>query len=58
MYAMSWERDTTEYKYESIQHGYEVIDYQDEEPLEISLEEMLELEDEMELEVLENEIYG
>ena len=58
MYAMSWERDTTEYKYESIQHGYEVIDYQDEEPLEISLEEMLELEDEMELEELENEIYG
>lgn len=54
MYAMSWERNTQDYKYESIQHGYEV-DYYDEEELdivEISLEEMLELEDEMELEEL------
>ena len=58
MYAMSWERDYNSYKYETIQHGYTVEDYQDEEPLEISLEEMLELENEMELEELENEIYG
>jgi|DEB19_MinimDraft_3_1074340.scaffolds.fasta_scaffold00002_150 hypothetical protein len=58
MYAMSWERNTRDYKYESIQHGYEVLDYQDEEPLEISLEEMLELEnEEMEMEEL-GEIYG
>jgi hypothetical protein len=51
---MSWERDTRNDKYESIQHGYEV-EYYDEveaDPIEISLEEMLELEDEMELEEL------
>ena len=55
---MSCERNTRDYKYESIQHGYEVLDYQDEEPLEISLEEMLELEnEEMEMEEL-GEIYG
>ena len=55
---MSWERNTRDYKYESIQHGYEVLDYQDEEPLEISLEEMLELEnEEMELEEM-GEIYA
>ena len=50
----SWERNTNEYKYETIQHGYEV-EYYDEEELdivEVSLEEMLELEDE-ELEEME-----
>lgn len=55
MYQMSWERDTRNDKYESIQHGYEVVDYYDDEELdvvEISLEEMLELEDE-ELEEME-----
>ena len=41
----SWERNSQEYKYESIQHGYE-SEYFDEEPIEVSLEEMLELEDE------------
>ena len=48
-YLMSWERDTRNDKYESIQHGYEVEEYYDEveaDPIEISLEEMLELEDE------------
>ena len=48
----SWERNNNEAKYEAIQHGYEV-EYFDEEPLEISLDEMLELEDEeLELEEL------
>jgi hypothetical protein len=45
----SWDRDLHEKKYESIQHGYEVVDYYDDDELdvvEISLEEMLELEDE------------
>jgi hypothetical protein len=43
---MSWERNSQEYKYESIQYEDDVAEYFDEEPLEISLEEMLELEDE------------
>ncbi len=59
MYAMSWERDVREYKYESIQTPYSVEYYEEEEPIEISLEEMLELQDEdLELEELEGEIYG
>ena len=47
MYAMSWERDTTSYKYETIQHGYavEFDEYEDEER-DLSLEELLELEEE------------
>ena len=51
----SFDNTDNSYKYESIQHGYEVIEYYDEEELdivEVSLEEMLELEDE-ELEELE-----
>jgi hypothetical protein len=54
-YLMSWERDTRNDKYESIQHGYQIEEYYDEEELdvvEISLEEMLELENE-ELEEME-----
>jgi len=52
----SWERNSNEYKYETIQHGYEV-EYFDEEPVEISLDEMLELEnEELELEELEEAI--
>ncbi|NDB85784.1 MAG: hypothetical protein EB127_24245 [Alphaproteobacteria bacterium] len=46
----SFDNTNTDYKYESIQHGYE-IEYYDEEPIEISLDEMLELEnEELELE--------
>ena len=45
-YLMSWERDTRNDKYESIQHGYSQIDeYEDEEDLEIveiSLDEIME----------------
>jgi hypothetical protein len=46
----SFDNTDNSYKYESIQHGYE-IDYFDEpaDDVEISLDEMLELEDEMEL---------
>ena len=57
-YLMSWERNTQNEKYESIQHGYSQIDfYEDEEDLEIveiSLDEMLDngydFENEMEME--------
>jgi hypothetical protein len=53
----SFDNNKTEYKYESIQHGY-AIEYYDDEPLELSLEEMLELEDEeMEMDELE-ELYA
>ena len=45
-YLMSWERNTQNDKYESIQHGYSQIDfYEDEEDLEIeeiSLDEIME----------------
>ena len=45
-YLMSWERNTQNDKYESIQHGYSEIDfYEDEEDLEIveiSLDEITE----------------
>lgn len=47
----SWERNANAYKYESIQHGYEVEYLDDEqEPIEISLDAMLEDEEELELE--------
>lgn len=52
---MSWERNSHDYKYESIQHGYSVIEDYDEnevDPIEVSLEQMLELENE-ELEIEE-----
>ena len=45
MYAMSWELNNRNYKYESIQHGYSEIDFYDEEENEIeeiSLEEIME----------------
>jgi len=53
----SFDRTDNSYKYESIQHGYEVEYYDDEEinPIDVSLEEMLELEDEA-LEELETAV--
>ena len=51
----SFDRVDNSYKYESIQHGYAVEYYDEEEladPIEVSLDEMLELEDE-ELEEME-----
>ena len=43
-YLMSWERNTQNDKYESIQHGYSQIDeYEDEDfTKELSLDEMIE----------------
>jgi hypothetical protein len=53
----SFDNKDNSYKYESIQHGYEIEYYDDEEinPIEISLDEMLELEDEA-LEELETAV--
>lgn len=53
-YAMSWDRDYNSYKYESIQHGYEVefTEYETERDLSLDelLEKELELEEQLELE--------
>ena len=49
----SWERNTNSYKYESIQHGYEIdyLDDEEQEPTEFSLDAILEEEqEELELE--------
>ena len=48
MYAMSWERDTTSYKYETIQHGYEIQFDEYETDRDLSLDELLENELELE----------
>jgi len=57
MYAMSWERNSNEYKYESIQHGYtvEFDEYETGSDI-ISLDAILEKELETELE-LEGEVF-
>ena len=55
MYQMSWERNSNEYKYETIQSNYSVEfdEYEDERDL--SLDQLLEQELELEeLEELEN----
>ncbi len=56
----SWEVNNTEYKYEAIQYYAPVESYSHlDNELEISLEEMLELQDdEIELEELEGEVYA
>jgi hypothetical protein len=54
MYAMSWERNSNEYKYESIQHGYEVEFDEYETERDLSLDELLEKE----MEIEEMEILG
>jgi hypothetical protein len=51
MYAMSWELNNKEYKYESIQHGYEVAFDEYENDGDLSLDELLEKELEQELEL-------
>lgn len=48
MYAMSWERDVNSYKYESIQHGYEVEFDEYETERDLSLDELVEKELELE----------
>jgi len=52
MYAMSWERDVSTYKYESIQDPYSVeFDEYESSERDLSLDELLENElDEMEIE--------
>jgi hypothetical protein len=49
---MSWERDTRDAKYESIQHGYEVqFDEDESDVVELSLDALLENEiEELEIE--------
>jgi hypothetical protein len=55
----SWENNNNDYKYETIQHYAPVESYSHlDDELEISLDEMLELEDEIEMEELEGEIYA
>ena len=56
MYAMSWELNNKDYKYESIQHGYSEIDFYDEEEsdelsLDVMIDEGFDLEDETEMEM-------
>ena len=48
MYAMSWERDVSSYKYESIQHGYEVEFDEYETERDLSLDELVDKELELE----------
>lgn len=57
MYAMSWEINNNEYKYESIQHGYYSDTYEEDElTKDLSLDELMEdgfdvgFDEEMELE--------
>jgi hypothetical protein len=52
MYAMSWERNPSEYKYESIQDSYVVNEYFDDEADEISLDVLLEKEIDAEFDAL------
>ena len=54
MYAMSWERNVNEYKYESIQDPYYVEYIEDETEKDLSLDELLEKESEL-LEEMEME---
>lgn len=56
MYAMSWERDTREAKYESIQHGYTSIDYVDDASDELSLDELMLNGFDVEIEINEMEM--
>ena len=56
MYAMSWEINNRDYKYESIQHGYTNYDTYEEDELtkDLSLDELM--EDGFDLELEENEM--
>jgi len=58
MYSMSWERDYNSYKYESIQHGYEIeFDENEIDSDEISLDALLEKEQEIEEMELLGEVF-
>lgn len=54
MYAMSWDRDYSLYKYETIQDPYSIEYVEDEVKIDLSLDELLEKE-ELELEEMELE---
>ena len=56
MYAMSWEINNRDYKYESIQNGYTNYDNYEEDELtkDLSLDELM--EDGFDLEIEENEM--
>ena len=57
MYAMSWELDNRDYKYESIQHGY-TVEFDDvEHDGDLSLDELLEKELEVEEMEIEGEVF-
>ena len=57
MYAMSWEINNQDYKYESIQHGY-TIEFDDvEHDRDLSLDELLEKELEVEEMEIEGEVF-
>ena len=57
-YAMSWERDVNSYKYETIQHGYEIeFDEYETDSEVISLDALLEKEAELEEMELEGEVF-
>lgn len=57
-YAMSWERNTQDYKYESIQHGYVVeFDENETDSETISLDSLIEKELEIEEMELEGEVF-
>ncbi len=55
----SWETNNTDYKYEAIQYYTPVESYSHlDDELDLSLDEMLDLQDEEEMEELEGEIYA
>jgi hypothetical protein len=57
MYAMSWELNNNDYKYESIQHGYTVEFDEYENDGDVSLDELLEKELEIEEMEIEGEVF-
>lgn len=57
MYAMSWDRDVSIYKYETIQDPYSVEYMEDEVKIDLSLDELLEKELELEELELEGEVF-
>lgn len=57
MYAMSWDRDYSLYKYETIQDPYSVEFIEDEVKIDLSLDELLEKELELEEMELEGEVF-
>lgn len=57
MYAMSWDRDYSLYKYETIQDPYSVEYVEDEVKIDLSLDQLLENELQLEEMELEGEVF-